>query len=164
MRKIFVISDTHFGHERILTFKNDLASYIRNFDSVDDMNDCMIQRWNEVVGDNDIVYHLGDVFFGQGHQCLPHLKGRKRLVMGNHDNGKSKFIQENFQKVMSSRMFKEHKAILTHRPIIIPDDDRYLYNVHGHIHGNKSPTPFHINVSVEAIDYRPVEIELLCNS
>lgn len=163
-RKIFVISDTHFGHENILTFKDDLASYIRPFESIEEMDELMVDNWNSVVRDRDIVYHIGDVFFGGGHKVLPRLKGRKRLVAGNHDNLKSPYIQNNFQKVMESRSFREFQCILTHRPIIIPHDKRFLWNVHGHIHGNTSPTEWHLNVSVEVIGYRPVELERLVSA
>ena len=160
-RKIFVISDTHFGHENILTFKDDLASYIRPFKSVEEMDELMVDNWNSTVGHQDIVYHLGDVFFGKGHEVLHRLNGRKRLVAGNHDNLKSPYIQNQFQKVMESRSFREFACILTHRPIIIPDDARFLWNVHGHIHGRESPTAYHINVSVERTKYTPVDLEQL---
>jgi len=161
MRKIFVISDTHFGHENILKFKDDDGGYIRGFSCVDEMNEVIVDNWNAVVRPQDIIYHLGDVFFSDGHKVLNRLNGRKRLIAGNHDNLKSKHLQNNFQKVMESRQFREFKCILTHRPIIIPEDQRFIWNIHGHIHQNKPPTKFHINVSVEAVNYMPVEIEQL---
>jgi calcineurin-like phosphoesterase family protein len=161
MRKIFTISDTHFGHENILKFTDDEGAYLRHFDSVEDMNDCMVTRWNETVSDQDIIYHLGDVYFGKGWECLKKLKGRKRLLLGNHDNGKAKYLQEAFQKIGMWRMFPELNLVLSHVPIIIPETAKFEFNVHGHIHGNKSPTPFHINVSAEAVNYTPVDIESL---
>jgi|APSaa5957512622_1039677.scaffolds.fasta_scaffold72876_2 calcineurin-like phosphoesterase family protein len=159
IRRIFIISDTHFGHENILKFKDSEGAYLRHFDSVDDMNDCMVSNWNDVISEQDIVYHLGDVFCNGGHSCLKHLNGRKRLILGNHDNAKSQQLQKHFQKIMMWRMFPEYNLVLTHVPIIIPDMARFTHNVHGHIHSNPSPTPFHINVSVEAIGYTPVDIE-----
>lgn len=158
MRKIYVISDTHFGHENILKFKSG-DSYLRQFDSIDEMDDCMVTNWNETVDDQDIVYHLGDVYFGGGHRVLPYLKGRKRLILGNHDNAKSEYIRKHFQKVMVWRMFPELDVVLTHIPIIIPEKAKYSWNVHGHIHDRESPTDRHINVSVENTFYKPVELE-----
>lgn len=164
MRKIYLISDTHFGHENILKFKGE-DGYLREFDSVKDMDDCMVTNWNETVNDHDIVYHLGDVYFGRGHEVLPLLKGRKRLVLGNHDNAKSPHILNNFQKVMVWRMFPEYDLALTHIPMHMSEDHsavrsgKYHYNVHGHIHDRPSPTMHHINVSCEAIGYTPVDIE-----
>jgi len=159
MRKIYVISDTHFGHANILKFKAGDSSYLRSFSSVEEMDTCMVDNWNSVVQPEDIVYHLGDVYFSRGWENIKKLNGRKRLILGNHDNGKARYIQEGFQKVMMWRMFPEFNCVLTHVPIIIPETARFAYNVHGHIHQNASPTPFHINVSVEAINYTPVELE-----
>jgi calcineurin-like phosphoesterase family protein len=163
MRKIFVISDTHFGHENILKFTDPDGALIRGdrFSSLKEMDECRVTNWNEVVGEQDIIYHLGDVFFGKGHSVLPLLKGRKRLILGNHDNGKSKYLQDAFQKVSMWRMFPEFNCVLTHVPILIPEKAKYAYNVHGHIHERKSPTDMHINVSCESIGYAPVDLEEL---
>ena len=54
--KKFWTSDTHFNQER--TFKYSMRSMY--FKNLDEMNREMILRWNKVVGENDIVYHLGD--------------------------------------------------------------------------------------------------------
>lgn len=51
---IFFTSDTHFGHNNIIKLSN------RPFSSVEEMNEGLIERWNDVVGAEDIVYHLGD--------------------------------------------------------------------------------------------------------
>ena len=121
----------------------------------------MIQNWNKTVSDRDIVYHLGDVFFGKGHRALPLLNGRKRLILGNHDNGKSKYLQDNFQKIAVWRMFPEFNCCLTHVPILIPQCGKFEWNIHGHIHNNLPPTDRHINVSVEITGYTPVDLEFL---
>ncbi len=159
MRNIYVISDTHFGHENFLKFRDDDGNLIRDFSCVQEVDELMVSNWNETVRDEDIVYHLGDVYFKQGWKHLERLKGRKRLVLGNHDKGKSPHLLRGFQKIFCSRMFPEFGIILTHHPIIIPENGKFSKNIHGHIHQNPCPTENHINVSVEAIDYRPVNIE-----
>jgi calcineurin-like phosphoesterase family protein len=165
VRKIFVASDTHFGHVNILGFTDAEGALIRPFTSVKEMDDCMVTRWNETVDDQDIVYHLGDVYFGKGWESLKLLKGRKRLLLGNHDNGKAKYLQEAFQKIGMWRMFPEHDLVLTHVPILLQwGKGKYNYNVHGHIHHNAPPTPRHINVSVEAINYTPVDLESIAST
>ena len=50
----FYISDNHFGHFNVIRYDN------RPFDNTDTMDKVMIDRWNEVVGDEDTVYILGD--------------------------------------------------------------------------------------------------------
>lgn len=170
-RKIYVISDTHLGHANALRWTDRHGELIRGglFDTIEEHDECIIQHWNDTVRPEDIVYHLGDVYFGQGKHLLSQLNGRKRLVLGNHDNGKCRHLHDNFQKIMSSRMFPEFNCILTHQPIYMGDGSvssgspRYHFNVHGHIHHMPSPTFQHINVSVEWTDFRPVELELLVN-
>lgn len=155
---IFVVSDTHFGHANMLKFKQADGSPVRNFSSVEEMDEHMVERWNSVVSDSDIVYHLGDVYFGKGHQHLYRLKGRKRLILGNHDNAKNEHIQNVFQKIMVWRMFPEYNATLSHIPLHVSSLHKTKYNVHGHVHRNSLPDEAYKNVSVEVIDYTPVPL------
>ena len=166
MSNIFIISDTHFGHANILKFTDSTTGErIRpQFASVEEMDEHMVERWNSVVGDSDIVYHLGDVYFEHGHRVLPRLKGRKRLILGNHDNGKSEYIQKYFQKVLMWSMFPEFNCVLTHVPIHESGMYKVQYNMHGHIHQNASPTERHINCSVEVQNYTPRLIQDLIPS
>lgn len=168
MRDIWLISDTHFFHRNILTFKDDKDELIRGklFKDVNHMNEFMLDRWNERVKPGDIIYHLGDVMIGSKEdfqKFWPRLNGSKRLIVGNHDN--IKFLAQGgfFKKIQMWRMFPEFGLLLTHVPIhesgLYRRSDKILRNVHGHIHHNESPTKHHLNVSVEAIDYAPINIE-----
>ena len=163
MRDIFIISDTHFGHENILKFVDSENKLIREFDSVDHMNEHMVECWNKTVNDYDIVYHLGDVYFDKGHEILPRLKGRKRLILGNHDNGKSEFIQKHFQKVLMWREFEEFNCVLTHVPIHESGLYKRKYNLHGHVHRGSHrgliEDERYINCCVEVHNYTPLAIE-----
>ena len=163
-RRIFVISDTHFGHRNIIKYCN------RPFADTDEMDEAIVRNWNEVVRPQDIVYHLGDVYFKMKEPSfLRRLMGRKRLLLGNHDSGKDSILQACFQKIGVWRMFPEYGVVLTHIPIHMGIEhaeeraEKYDLNVHGHIHDQDPPTNKHINVSVERIDYRPVELETLVN-
>lgn len=158
---IFVISDTHFGHSNFLNFENTDGTKIRPFASVEEMDQLMLDNWNRVVTDSDIVYHLGDVYFNGRHGILNALKGKKRLLLGNHDNGKDQNLHSIFQKIELWRLFKEWNCLLTHVPIHESGLLKVEYNVHGHIHQNESPTQKHINVSVEKINYTPIPLEVL---
>lgn len=53
----YFIADMHFNHENIIRYCN------RPFENSNEMNEYII-KWNSVVTENDIVYHLGDVGFG----------------------------------------------------------------------------------------------------
>lgn len=160
-RNIWVISDTHFGHENIIKYCN------RPFSNVWDMNETMIHNWNTVVKQEDIVYHLGDVGMGGKaadlHDILKRLHGRKRLLLGNHDNGESPVLKLNFQKIRLWRMFREFGILLTHVPVHegTLNPEKCPVNVHGHIHNHVIPDSRYVNVSVEHTDYTPVNIESL---
>ena len=154
MRNIFVISDTHFGHANIIKYCN------RPFSTSDEMTSTLVENWNKVVKDGDIVYHLGDVYLGAAGQVLHALNGHKRLVLGNHDNGKDQYLQRYFQKILAWRMFPEFGLLLTHVPVHDGTfSEKVQRNVHGHIHQKIIPDKRYRNVSVEQTNYTPIPIE-----
>lgn len=169
-RNIWFVSDTHFGHANILKFKHSDGSQLREFDNVEHMDETMVDNWNRVVADNDIVYHLGDVYFGQGHKVLNRLKGRKRLILGNHDTVKNQDIQANFQKILVWRMFTEYGLLLTHIPVHAGSFEmKSLVNVHGHTHkhwvsiinenNQQVDDVRYFNVCVENTNFTPIHID-----
>jgi calcineurin-like phosphoesterase family protein len=162
MSDTWIISDTHFGHANVLNFKDDDGNLIRGarFSSMEEMDEYMVDQWNSVVKDGDKVYHLGDVYFGQGHQILHRLKGQKRLILGNHDNGKDQKLLQHFGKVYVWRMFPEFNILLTHVPVHDNSlQTKTKWNVHGHLHQNLINDARYFNVSVEQINYTPIHIE-----
>ena len=179
-RDIWVISDTHFRHQNILKFTDSATGNLvrgDRFADVDAMDEHMIEQWNSVVKQGDIVYHLGDVVMGDKEWFKSNwtrLNGSKRLIVGNHDD--IKFLSSGgfFKKVQMWRMFPEFGLMFSHVPLHTsnllrlkekggawPDDCESLLNVHGHIHQNPSPEGPYRNVSVEAVNYTPVNIEEL---
>ena len=171
MAQIFVTSDTHFNHSKILDFKDYIGKPCREFDSVEQMNQCMLDNWNDTVGPKDTVIHCGDVLFGMDKADwmaanFAKLPGKKRLVVGNHDNLK---ILAPFFKDMQMWIDMSDKGLLfTHTPqheSTIAESHRFgdkpILNVHGHIHTNPSPEgPFKC-VCVEQINFTPLDIEEL---
>lgn len=177
-REIWLISDTHFGHENILKFTDENGHYIRgdHFTDVNTMDEYMIEKWNSVVKKGDKVYHLGDVYFGskdRAYNILSRLNGNKRLILGNHDDPWSAPIMKWFHKVYLFRCLKDFNITLSHVPMH-PDSIKWKndggINVHGHIHERivkhdseiystpKSDDRYRC-VSVEQINYTPVNIE-----
>lgn len=80
--RVFFTSDTHFNHDNIIKF------CARPYNSVPEMNEDIIRRWNEKVGKNDIVFHLGDFAWGGSTKWVPileQLHGHIILCLGNHD-------------------------------------------------------------------------------
>lgn len=168
MANVWVTSDTHFNHENILKFTQPDGSKVRDFNDLEEMNETLIDNWNRVVKPGDKVYHLGDVFFGSKEafaKLWPRLNGKKRLVVGNHDDVKFLTSGSFFPKAMLWRKF-EH-VLLTHVPVhpSALGEGRFggktVLNVHGHIHANKSPEGPYRCVCVEQTNYTPVNFEEL---
>lgn len=94
--KIWFTSDLHFEHKNILKFCN------RPYETIKDMNIDLINRWNSVVGDDDIAFILGDVmWFDSRTECkktLEKLRGKEiHIIPGNHDTIKSfEYLSDRF--------------------------------------------------------------------
>lgn len=167
MSEIWVSSDLHLGHANILNFKDKDGKRFRGdlFKDVDEMNEKIVYNHNQKVAPGDIWYCLGDVYFGDANKAdslISRLNGRKRLILGNHDNPKSQTLLKRFEKIMLWRNFPEKKILMTHVPIhesSFLESKKFDYNVHGHIHQNKSPSNNYINMSMENINYTPVNID-----
>ena len=154
----YFTSDTHFGHANIIKYCN------RPFKDVSHMNEVLIANWNAVVGEDDVVYHLGDVALGPWTEwdgILTRLNGRKVLVVGNHDRifeGESEKQRDRFAEHYA-KWFDEihhgyaitnvgdHFPIMSHFPYEADhtNDARYMefrpkdegnVLIHGHTHEN----------------------------
>lgn len=156
------ISDTHFFHANILKFTGDDGERIRPFNSLDEMHEIMIENWNSVVKDNDYIYHLGDVTFqyhGGFNNLMSRLKGKKRLIIGNHDKIWNPALSMWFEKAALWKGFSEYNFTAVHIPLEIKRLRDGAFCVHGHIHQNVEPDPRYINVCVEQVNYTPVHID-----
>ena len=166
MPKTFVISDTHFNHDLILTFKDYIGKPVREFDSVEQMNECMMDNWVSVVKPEDTIIHLGDVLFGENkvdwlEANFAKLPGKKHLILGNHDN--PKFLAPFFKSI---KLWSELPGmVLSHAPMheqTLKESHRFkdgILNVHGHIHTNACPPGPNKCVSVEQINFTPLDVE-----
>lgn len=157
---IWLISDTHFGHANILTFKTEDGSPLRSFSSVEEMDEHMVERWNSVVKPADHVYHLGDV--AMNPKCIPivsRLNGHKRLVLGNHDHHVMKLYTPYFEKIFATRRLDN--LLLSHYPVHPASiSGKLIANVHGHVHKNEYDYGVkYFNVCVEMLDYTPIAFE-----
>jgi calcineurin-like phosphoesterase family protein len=170
---VWFISDTHFGHDNILKFNiGETDQKMRpDFHDTRHMDEIMIENWNRVVKPQDKIYHLGDVCFSQQvlDEVMPRLNGKKRLVLGNHDNLPMTSYMKYFQEISSWAQFKRNDVGLycCHFPLhssayeMRAGDHTIRANVHGHIHCDVINDPRYINVCVEQTNYTPVHIDTL---
>lgn len=136
---IFFTSDTHFCHANIIKLCG------RPFNDVKEMNEVLIENWNNTVGPNDIIYHLGDFCFAgsaEWHSILGRLNGRIHLIIGNHDE---KNLRQGYEQlferiVPQARLFIEgYNVYLNHYPFMCyPGYKPYTIQLFGHIHSSHS--------------------------
>lgn len=179
MPNTFFISDTHFGHKNIITFKTGDNKPLRDFASVEEMDECMVTRWNSVVKSQDTIYHLGDVVINRkALPILDRLNGRKVLIKGNHDIFKLKDYVKYFDDIRAYKVMTEDGIICSHIPIHPESLSRWKLNLHGHLHSNmiKKTTSYYdmeahmvkwheipdyryMCISVEQINYTPISLD-----
>lgn len=161
--RVWITSDTHWGHENILTFKNDNNELIRPWKSIIEMEDDMVNSWNGCVMKDDYIIHLGDVAMNStGYdRVMPRLNGIKILVMGNHDDLPLERYLKYF-KSLHGELHVDNRAILTHFPVHPSCIIRHRYNIHGHTHNHNVLTDDQLFderykcVSVEQTGFKPV--------
>lgn len=155
----YIISDTHFGHDNIIEYTQ------RPFSSVEEMNSELVERWNEVVDEEDTVIHLGDV----RHHPDPHdesywfeqLNGNILLVKGNHDTPGQNCPVHTVNSATISH--GRYQFYLEHQSVGFSG-----WQIHGHAHNNDTvnypllrPATQSINVSVELINYKPIALDTI---
>jgi len=170
---IYFISDTHFGHANII------KSCDRPFASVEEMNETMIELWNARVRNEDEVYILGDMFFRckDPEPILKRLKGKKYLIIGNHDHTwLNKIPTEKYfewVQLYADVQIGGERAVLSHYPMLSYRNDSKRYMIHGHLHNNCGADFWPLlakrdrifNAGVELNGYQPVTLpELIDNN
>jgi calcineurin-like phosphoesterase family protein len=140
----YYISDCHFFHTALLTKMDN-----RGFGNVEEMNEYMIQKWNEKVRKNDDVIIIGDFSWGNASQTtdiLTRLNGKKYLIKGNHDLflEDKKFDQSQFVWIKEYAELKDNrrKVVLSHYPIVCyngqfrkdENGNPKTWMLYGHIH------------------------------
>ena len=148
MSRIYLISDLHFSH-------NNMAIK-RGFNSVEEHDSHIINTWNKTVSKKDTVWILGDITMEKSspYYLLNQLNGIKKVVLGNHDM--PQHVPELLKYVNKvCGMFDYKGFTFTHCPIHESEVGRFIKNIHGHVHENTLNDSRYVNVSAEAINYRP---------
>jgi calcineurin-like phosphoesterase family protein len=177
MSKIYLITDTHFFHKKIIEYSG------------------RPENFTEIIGDNllnlnvaysDILIHLGDICIGHDEEAherfIKPLPCKKWLVKGNHDHQSNTwylnhgwdFIGDQFSAKLFGKII-----MFSHAPV--KDNGKFELNIHGHFHNNlhrlleakwliegekerneedlRNLTPKHKLLAIEYTDYKPVLLE-----
>ena len=158
----YVTSDEHFGHKNVIKYDN------RPFDNIKEHDKTLIKNWNDLVGNEDVIFCLGD--FGltskrYTRSILEQLNGIKYFIKGNHD------------KKQNIKLFKEFGILLPPIQKIIIHNQLYVLchypleswegmsaqksiHFHGHVHHDTlRKLKNRHNVNVNFTDYKPINIE-----
>lgn len=159
MPAVFLVSDTHFGHAGVCRFmRNDGVTKLRPWDDPAEMDEAMIEKWNERVRPNDKVYHLGDVVINRrAMSTLARLNGDKVLIRGNHDIFRDDEYRQYFRELRAYHVM--NGMILSHIPVHPESLGRFGVNIHGHLHANRVMKAKGINYPTGEIVYSETEID-----
>jgi calcineurin-like phosphoesterase family protein len=159
MPSVFLVSDTHFGHNGVCSFmRNDGVTKLRPWDDPNEMDEAMVKLWNERVKPNDKVYHLGDVVINRkALGIMRRLNGDKVLIRGNHDIFRDVEYREHFRELRAYHVM--NGMILSHIPIHSASLGRFGVNIHGHLHANRVMKAKGINYPTGEIIYSETEID-----
>lgn len=115
----------------------------RPFATIEEMDETLIRNWNAKVTNGDTVYILGDLLFRNekpAEEYLKQLKGKKHLIIGNHDRDwvKKCNLKDFFESVNNLHFISDGKRQMTlcHYPMMSWPHMTRCYMVFGHIHGN----------------------------
>lgn len=162
-------ADPHLDHEKIIYLSK------RPFHKVCEMNEAIIDAYNDLVQPNDTFYILGDFCWGNMDRIV-HWRQQikcKNIIffIGNHDkpiidayDKQLPILKKLFREVhwQRTKMINGQPIALSHYPML--EWDRFFHgswNLFGHVHGNLSPLPGHLalDVGVDVHEYKPVSYD-----
>lgn len=179
-QKIWFTSDLHISHRNIIRFCN------RPWETTEEMDEALIEGWNSVVGEDDLVFDLGDFAFAPNSkwkETLERLNGHHYLVLGNHEITRwpGDKIMELFERVENQMLLKidGRFVYLNHYPLlcyagVYRGKQGLVYQLHGHVHLSKVHNegkdfermsyslPTQYDVGVDFNDYKPISWEEVC--
>lgn len=155
----FFTADTHMNHSNIIKYCN------RPFQTVEEMNETIINNWNSVVKDNDEVYHLGDFVLTKDRFAMKNFRGKLNggiiLIKGNHDrlNREDYQLFNKVAELMEIR-YNGQKITLCHYAMRTWNCSHHgSLHFYGHSHGTLPIFRNSLDVGVDANDFRPLSID-----
>jgi len=154
-QKLWFTSDTHYNHGNICSATTQWTDPVtcREFKSLEKMNAHLVGNINEKVGQDDVLFHLGDWSFG-GFEQIEIFRNQivcknVHIITGNHDHhieNDREGVQSIFSSVnkylnlvvkwnVGTPLMGEQRFALMHFPIASWDNmARGAIHLHGHVH------------------------------
>ncbi len=166
--RVFVISDTHFNHKKLI-----------DWGRPEDFETRILKSLSQHKG--DLLIHCGDFSIGNDIENMKLFmeasKGFKRkiLIKGNHDNHSDNWYLERGFDFVCNVFYGEYfgkKIIFSHYPIYKDEINFSVYyppdiNIHGHLHGNghrrneflQIDNSFNYDIAPDIHDYKVLNLE-----
>lgn len=182
-QKLWFTSDTHYNHANICSSTTTWTNPItcREFNSLEKMNAALVNNINELIGQDDILIHLGDWSFG-GFESISLFRDQivcetVHLITGNHDHhiennredcqdlftSVNKYLELTVKWNVGTPLMDQQDFILMHFPIASWNNlARNSIHLHGHVHLSKQErigSGKVMDVGVDGNDLRPIELK-----
>lgn len=149
-------ADTHYSHVSVLKH--------RGFSTIDEMNEILINNYNNVVKKNDIVFHLGDFSFDKKctESIFNRLNGQIHLIIGNHDEDNKKTLNLKFNWIKTTYKLRvnNQKYILSHFPFAVWNCKHYgSIHLHAHSHNRYKGEGRILDVGVDCHKLKPINLD-----
>lgn len=150
---MFVTSDLHFNHKSILKF----CANTRPFTDLDHMKQKIVDEINTLCDPLDILYHLGDLYFGKSQEelreLLSEIKCRMHFIRGNHDHSNHVKVMKEFGLVDDYLELKVNGnlVVMSHYPMTYWNKSHYgSVMLYGHCHNTHQAIGRSIDVGYDA--------------
>ena len=148
----FFTADEHFDHENIITY------CMRPFSNIKEMNETIIERFNSLVGHNDITIHAGDFCLGTKENAssfIQQLNGNHVFLKGSHDHW-----LPNSSKYIWIKSIENHLVVVCHYAMLTWQQSHYnSWQLFGHSHNKLNPVGKQWDIGVDNNNFYPLSFE-----
>ena len=162
---VWFCGDTHFGHANIIKFCD------RPFSTANEMDEALIANWNDLIGKDDHVFHVGDFSFHTADktiEILKRLNGHKYLIIGNHekvvlsnDSVKKQFVW--IRPAYDLRIDNDTICMYHYAQRVWNKSHNGSFHLYGHSHGTLEKIPYgkSMDVGVDCNNYFPFPFSMV---
>lgn len=171
-QNIFFTSDAHFSHANVIKYDK------RPFSNIREMDEAIIDNWNDKVKPSDTVFYLGDFSFDRDIErtkdIAKELNGTIHFILGNHDDDRvirklgvfetvSDYVNLSVKDSSTQRGYQD--IMMFHYPILSWDKAHHgAWHLHGHCHGSLMKSPEYewyynkkvLDIGLNMMDYEPI--------
>jgi calcineurin-like phosphoesterase family protein len=158
-KNIFFTSDSHLHHNNIckgISNWSDKDKNCRDFNTLQEMDDAIIDGVNNNVGQDDILFHLGDVAWGAKYvkQYVDRLICKNiYLILGNHDTDiiKSEELQSLFKgvyRLLNIDLNGRHFVLCHYAMRVWNKSHHFSTHLYAHSHGKLLDLPNSLSMDV----------------